>query len=37
MSDIENILTLTALMFLGAALLVALLIAFINLTGERDD
>lgn len=37
MSDIENILTLTALMGLGVALVVAILIAWINLTGEGND
>jgi len=37
MSDIENILTLTALMGLGVALVVAILIAWINLTGDQDD
>ena len=37
MNDIQNMLILAALMGVGVALLVAVLIAWINLTGDGND
>ena len=37
MNDIQNMLTLAALMGIGVALLVVVLIAWINLTGDGND
>ena len=36
MSDIENILALAAVMGIGVALVVALLTAFVKMTGEDE-
>jgi len=37
MNDIQNMLTLAALMGVGVAFLVVVLIAWINLTGDGND
>jgi hypothetical protein len=37
MNDIQNILTLAALLGMGVALLVTVLVAWINLTGDGND